>query len=133
MPCKIPGFRGFLLLETLAALFILGLAAGFGFYLLKTNELARQKVKSKIFADLLAIYQMEKILSLNFSEIISFKTEQNPADEWSQEIQKAPLKNAAGEVAVLEIESNLKKVAVTVFYQIGPKNEKVNLETLVVK
>lgn len=123
---------GFLLLETLLALFIFISLLSFSAFSLKNLSELNRRIKEKIFSRLLAGNELERILGADFSEIVSFKTGQKPADPWSTEIASAPLASAEGEVQVAEINPYLKKVTVTLAYQSGEKKEAINLETLVV-
>lgn len=121
------------MLEALVAAALLSNFVGSGVYLFKTLADFGQRISHQLLAANLAAYQAEKILGTNFENVVSFKTAENPTDDWAQAVSEARLPEGAGEVAVTEINQNLKEVTVSVAYQNGKKNEKFILETMVAR
>ena len=120
-------------METVLAIFILGLIFSSASFFLKNLGYLYTRGRSRFLAVNLAAYELEKIRGEDFQNILSFKTTDYPADNWSQKISRAILPGSGGEVLVEELIPGLKKVTAAVVYKINGRDEKAALETLVAR
>jgi hypothetical protein len=130
MPIKDrPG--GFLLLETLLAVFIISAASGSALYLAKTSAALHRKVLLLARARILAGSALESVSAAGFEAARDFDSGQDPGAPWSRLISCLP--GGQGKVAVTEMDQGLKKVAVTVGFRDSGHLENTTLETMLVK